>query len=261
MSKTIKIIIGLILCVSVLFAIGYASREYWMGSIIIYAISDSEDQNKLNVTPEKHEITNSNNMNCSEYEFYSYKMCLPWNDVQDQIPGDGEAVGWIRFKNGPAIVVNNPDFEGNIRSDLLIYSGDDDFADLPKKHADELRDIAANTLTNTSFKFLEKTLYSTFQDYKLFTPYKKVYSELILIQAKIHTCRLATDVYSEKILAFKTEHNKGFQINFGPYKEGRFYDLYIFPTDSEYIKITIVGYEGQVKQADIDLLISSINKV
>lgn len=232
-----------------------------MGSILIYAISDSDDRNNLNVTPEKHEITISNTTECSEYVFYSYKMCLPWNDVKEQLPGGGEAVGWVRFNNGPMIVVNNPDFEGDIRSDLSKYSGGENFAGLPNKHADELKSIAATTLTNSSYKFLEKTLYSTFEDYKFFTPFKKVYSELILIQCKIHTCRLATNVYSEKILAFETEHTKGFQINFGLYKEVRFYDLYFFPTNSEYLKITIVGYEGQVKQAEIDFLISSINKI
>jgi hypothetical protein len=260
LSKTFKIIIGLILCITVLFAVAYASREYWLGSIIIYAISDSADRNNLNSTPEKHEITISNNTNCSEYVFYGYKMCLPWNGVQEQIPGGGEAVGWVRFKDGPMIVVSNPEFERNIRTGFSKYFGEGKFSNIPKKHAAELKSIAATTLTSSRYEFFEKTLYSTFEDYKFFTPYKKVYSELILIQSKIHTCRLATNVYSEKILAFETEHTKGFQINFGPYKEGRFYDLYLFPTNSEYIKITIVGYEEQVKQADIDLIISNIKK-
>jgi hypothetical protein len=66
LSKTLKIIIGLIFCISVLFAVAYASREYWLGSIIIYAISDSADRNNLNVTPEKHEITISNNTDFRE---------------------------------------------------------------------------------------------------------------------------------------------------------------------------------------------------
>jgi hypothetical protein len=188
-------------------------------------------------------------------------MCLPWNGVQEQIPGGGEAVGWVRFNNGPMIVVSNPEFEGNIRTDFSKYFGDENFSDMPKKHADELKSIAPTTLTSSSYDFFEKTLYSTFEDYKFFTPYKKVCSELILIQSKIHTCRLATNVYSEKILAFEAEHTKGFQINFRPFKEGRFFDLYIFPANSEYIKITILGYEEQVKQADIDLLINSFNKI
>jgi hypothetical protein len=230
-----------------------------MGSLIIYAISDSDDRNNLSVIPEKYEIINTNNSNCSGFDFYGYKMCFPWNEIKEQFP-NGEEVAWVRFKNGPMIIAFDPSYEVSLRLSYLDLCTKEAYADLQKKHADELRSIMKTTLTNSNYEFIEKTLYSTFEDYKFFTPFKQVYSDMILLMNKIHICRLRTGVYSEKILAFRTKNIKGFQINFESYKEAKFYDLYIFKDNSEFIKIKIIGNEGLVKQADLDSIIYSINK-
>jgi hypothetical protein len=187
-------------------------------------------------------------------------MCLPWNDIET-ISDGAEVVTWVRFKNGPAIIINNPDSEGNMRSNFLRFSDIDQFSDLPEKYANKLKLIANTNLGTNSYDFFERVLNSTFENYSFFTPLIDTYSQIIPLMGKIYLCRLSTGVYSKKILSFNTESIKGFQINFTKHKEADFYNLYIFPNDREYIKITILGHENQIKQSEIDFLINSIAKI
>jgi hypothetical protein len=58
MSKPIKIIISISVTVGLLFVAAYISREYWLGSGLINAVSSSEDRENLNVIPVKREGNN-----------------------------------------------------------------------------------------------------------------------------------------------------------------------------------------------------------
>ncbi len=258
MHKSIKIIASIIIVIGVFCIAAYFSREYWIGSIIINAVSNSDDRKYLNVIPENYEITKNYKDNCSLQVFYNYSMCFPWNDIHQK--SDGKTISWVRFNDGPMIFISNPAYEGDIRSDFQREFYDNNFVNIGERFADGLKSMAETTLTNSSYKFLETILYSSHDSYKIFTPFKKVYSQLPLLLGKITICRLRTGVYCEKILSFHNEQLKGFQINFPAYKEVKFYDLYIFPNDNEYLKIKILGDENRVKQAEIDMLISSICK-
>lgn len=260
MSKIFRIIIGLILCLSILIAAAYASREYWMGSLLIYSFSDSDDRDNLSVVPEEYRITNTNGSNCSEMQFYGYRMCLSWNDIMQQAP-DGEVLTWVRFNDGPMIIAFDPDHEGDMRSNFKGFFENDTLLELPKKRTDELKSLAELTLTKSNYGFLEQTLNSTFEDYKFFTPFSKTLSDLVLLMNKIRVCRLATGVYSEKILSFQTEHVKGFLIIFNSHKDARFYDLYFFSGNKKYLKVTIFGHDGLINQENLDIIINSIKKI
>ena len=265
MSRTIKLLISIVVGICIFCAVSYSFREYWLGSFIIYAVSSAEDRNNLTAKPEKYELIKTQTEQCVAHTAYGYKMCLPWDDVQYQNTDD--LISLIKFDRKAAIVIYNPDIEGNLRSDLIEnffeYDSNKAFSSfkLNNKYFEDFKSIADTTLEANSYTFFEKTLNSTFENYSFFTNFKEVYPQMMLLMSKIRVCRLSPGIYSDKILSFHINKLKGFQINFPEKNEISFHYLYIFPNDNENIKLTVVGGKNIIRQNDIDLLIKSIVKL
>jgi hypothetical protein len=254
-------ILIVLIVIGLLGSIALLSRPYWIGSYWIYKITDSNDRNGLNIVPENHELHAVMNNDCNEYHAFGYKFCLPWTDIKEE--STSENVSHLITKKTIGIIIENPIKAVDVRH-LAIETFNREKVLKPggmdSKHEFQL--TIEDALKLSIYDFFNQTLYANFENYKFFTPYKHVYSQLFSYVAKIRLCKGGESRYCRKILSFNSGWRKGFIIlhEMPKNKNATFYDIHFFLDDSDYLGIKIFGKDNVLIQKDIDLFISSIVK-